>query len=221
MATKTKAELEQIIANLQAQIEELKNNVKVAEAPAEEPKPVEAAPVATPVYTTPASTDVVVVYTSHSRGHLEGNQFSIDANVYGEEYTLSRSQFDELAGKYRRWFNKGILAVSWKNVDVAAAKGLPIDRDNGLSVKELHSLGSMSPDEIEKLWNKVKYDSLRMSIVTYYKEQFFNGVPGYQDRVRVDTLNRLTEGGFEPEVSVMGGKRYRVRPIDAIADTED
>ena len=210
MATKTKAELESYIAELEERLKNLES----------------ASGVATPVapvnmYTQPVSTDVEFVYTSHSKGHLEGKLFSIDANVYGERFTLSRSQFDELAGKYRHWFENGILAVSSANVDVAASKGLPVEKDNGLSVKELHSLGSMTSDQIEKLWNKVKYDALRMSIVTYYKEQFLNDVPGYRDRARVDTLNRLTEGGFDAESVALSGKRYRIQPKDLIIDSED
>jgi hypothetical protein len=213
MATKTKAELEAYIK----QLEEKLDAVLAAQGKQVEAKP---APAPTPSYV-PTSTDVTVVYTSHSKGHMEGNQFSIDANVYGEEFTLSRTQFDELAGKYRHWFEKGILAVSCKSAAVAAAKGLPIDKDNGLSVEELHNLGSMTPAQIEELWNKCKFPGLRMSIVTYYKEKFLEGAPGYRERARVDVLNRLTEGGFDAESVALSGKRYRVHPIDLVTDTED
>lgn len=212
MATKTKAELEAYIKQLEERLQAIEAGAKPV---VEEPKVATA-----PVYT-PTSTDVVIVYTSHSKGHMDGNQFSLDANVYGEEFTLSRSQFDELAGKYRHWFDKGILAVSYKSAAVAAAKGLPVDRDNGLSVKDLHGLGSMTPEQIEKLWNKAKLDSLRMSIVTYYKEQFLADAPGYRDRGRVDVLNRLTEGGFDAESVALSGKRYKAHPIDLITDTEE
>lgn len=212
MATKTKAELEAYIEQLEARLQALEGN----HAPITE----DVKPVSTPNYT-PTSNDVVIVYTSHSKGHMEGSQFSLDANVYGEEFTLSRTQFDELAGKYRHWFDKGILAVSYKSAAVAASKSLPVDRDNGLSVKDLHSLGSMTPEQIEKLWDRVKLDSLRMSIVTYYKEQFLADVPGYRDRGRVDVLNRLTEGGFDAESVALSGKRYKAHPIDLITDTEE
>lgn len=216
MATKTKAELEQEIAELKRLIEEMKGGVAPVEAPAEEPKPAPA-----PVYATAPSTDVVVVYMSHSLGHMEGKLFSLDASIFGEEFTLSRGQFDELVGKYRRWFEDGRLAVSYRNIDVAAAKGLPTDRDNGLTVKELHSLGKMSVEQIEKLWEKAQIDSLRMSIVTYYKEKYLAGEPGYRDRARIDCLNRLTNGGFDPEAQAMSGRPFKLQPIDLITATED
>ena len=209
MATKTKAELEAYIAELEAKLQ-------AKEEGSSEPKPV-----ATPVYVSAPSTDVVVVYTSHSLGHLQGTQFAIDASIYGEEFTLSRSQFDELAGKYREWFMDGRLAVSHKNVEVAAAKGLPTDKDIGLTVKDLRNLGKMTPDQIEKLWEKAGLDSLRMSIVTYFKEKFLEGAEGFRDRARIDCLNRLTDGGFEAESRTVGGRPYKVQPIDLITATED
>lgn len=216
MATKTKAELEQEIAELKQLIKDLQAGM----APKAE-EPVEEKPVATPVYAQAPSTDVVVVYMSHSLGHMEGKLFSLDASIFGEEFTLSRGQFDELVGKYRRWFEDGRLAVSYKNIDVAAAKGLPTDRDNGLTVKELHSLGKMSVEQIEKLWEKAQIDSLRMSIVTYYKEKYLAGEPGYRDRARVDCLNRLTNGGFDPEAQALSGRPFKIQPIDLVTATED
>ena len=212
MSTKTKAELEAYIAELEARLKEKENS----EEAVSEPKPVTA-----PVYMTAPSTDVVVVYTSHSMGHLEGKQFVIDASVYGEEFTLSRSQFDELVGKYRPWFMDGRLAVSHKNVEVAAVKGLPTDKEIGLSVQDLKKLGTMSPDQIEKLWDKAGLDNLRMSIVTYFKEKFSAGEEGFRDRGRIDCLNRLTDGGFEAESKTVGGRPYKVQPVDLITATED
>ncbi len=217
MATKTKAELEAYIAELEAKL----NAKESVETDASAAK---AAPVVnptTPAYMYAPSTDVVVVYTSHSMGHMEGKLFSLDASVYGEEFTLSRGQFDELVGKYRHWFMDGILAVSYKNVDVAAAKGLPTDKDIGLSVQELRSLGTMTPNEIEDLWNKVHLDSLHMSIVTYFKEKYLEGAPGFRDRARIDCLNRLTNGGFDSEAQALSGRPVRLQPIDLITATED
>ena len=210
MATKTRAELEAEIAELKRMLAE-----KEAGAEGEENIPASVSRPA-PMYVTAPSTDVVVVYTSHSPGHMQGTQFSLDASVYGEEFTLSRAQFDELVGKYRHWFDKGILAVSYKNLDVAAAKGLSTDKENGLSAKELRSLGSMTPEQIEKLWNKANLESLHMSIVTYYKEKYAAGEPGYRDRARVDCLNRLTNGGFDFEAQTVGGRRVHIKPTDFI-----
>lgn len=212
MATRTKAELEARIAELEKLLSEKNGTEPVQETPNVTP---------TPVYMAAPSTDVEVVYTSHSLGHMEGRLFSLDASVYGERFVMSRSQFDELVGKYRSWFDAGILAVSAKNVDVAAAKGLPIDKDNGLSVSDLRAMGKMTPEQIEKLWNKVGVETLQMSIVTYFKEKYLAGEEGYRDRARIDCLNRLTNGGFDAEAQAVGGRRVKLLPIDLVTATED
>lgn len=212
MATKTKAELEARIAELEKLLAEKSETPVAVEQPAAAPTPIV---VATP------STDVEVVYTSHSLGHMEGKLFSLDASIYGERFMLSRSQFDELVGKYRSYFDAGILAVSAKYVDVAAAKGLPVDKDNGLSVEELRSMGKMTPEQIEKLWNKVGVENLKMSIVTYFKEKYLEGDPGFRDRTRIDCLNRLTNGGFDAEAQAVSGRPVKLHPVDLITATED
>ena len=216
MATKTKAELELEIIELKKKLAEKES------APVSEPEEVvEPKTVPTPVYMTAPSTDVVLVYTSHSLGHLEGKMFAIDATIYGEEFTLSRQQFDELVGKYRSWFDAGILAVSYRNVDVAAAKGLPTDKDIDVSVKELKSLGTMSNEQIEKIWSRISKESTKDSIITYYKDKFMEDAPGYRDRARVDCMNRLTDGAFADEVLVASGRQVRYSAIDLMQATEE
>lgn len=231
MTTKTKTELEAENAELLRQIEELKaanaaKNGSVAPEEAEKearPEAPSAQSVIQPIYVTAPNTDVEVVYTSHSPGHVEGKMFSFDASVYGETFSMSRAQFDELAGKYRNWFNDGRLAVSHKNIDVAAMKGLRVDTEVGLTVNDLRNMGKMSTEQIEKLWDKVGLDNLRLTIVTYYKDQFSAGAEGFRDRARIDCLNRLTNGGFDAESQIVGGKRLRIHATDllAAADEED
>lgn len=231
MTTKSKAELEAENAELLRQIEELKaanaaKNEGVAKEEIKEEAPRAAVPnpvYPQPIYVAPQNTDVVVVYTSNSPGHIGCTTFSLDATIYGEEFTLSRIQFDELVGKYRRWFTDGRLAVSHKNVDVAAMKGLRTDKDVGLTVDDLRNLGKMSPEQIENLWNGVGLDNLRQTIVTYYKEQFLAKADGFRDRNRIDCMNRLTNGAFDAESYTAGGRRLKIHSTDLIsaADTAE
>ena len=79
----------------------------------------------------------------------------------------------------------------------------------------------MSVEQIEKLWDRVKLESLRMSIVIYYKERFLAGEAGYRDRARIDCLNRLTNGGFDSEAISVGGRQVKLQPIDLVTATED
>jgi hypothetical protein len=66
-------------------------------------------------------------------GYAEISTMKLHFNRYGDTYTLNRSQFDELVGKYRHWFDRGVLAVASMNADVALEKGLPLQTEYGLT----------------------------------------------------------------------------------------
>ena len=72
------------------------------------------------------TSDVTLVYASTSPGYLfvEGSGLSLHCTKYGETFSLSRSQLDALVGKYRAWFDQGILALADKDAAIAAEKGV-------------------------------------------------------------------------------------------------
>lgn len=206
------AQIAELKALLAAQQEALNTAMSVKAVAAEESRAVTAAPVAPAtqnvVFTMP-DTNVTIVYCSDSLGYAKISNMELNFTRYGEAFTLTRPQLDELVGKYRRWFDAGILTVSHNNIDVAAAKGLFTDAEVALDAKTLASLGKMSPEKLEALWNGLDKKAHRDSVVSFYKRKFIEGDPDYRDRAKVDTLNRLTNGGFVREQDELGG-RYKI-----------
>jgi hypothetical protein len=190
------AEMLALNAQLQAQIKELqadKNSI------------------ITSVHTVSTSDDVTIVYCSDSLGYASISGLELHFTRYGEEFVISRSQFDQLVGKYRRWFDEGILAVSYKNIDVAAAKGLKTDKEIGLDAKTLFSIGDMSASQLENLWNSLNLESQKQSVLSYVKRKFIEGDSKFMVREKIDLLNRLTNGGFTREQDELSG-RYKINP---------
>lgn len=198
----TKAELEAEIAQLKALLAEQGKAQPVQYA--------QAAPVVT--FTIP-SNDVTIVYCSNSLGYAKISNMELRFNKFGEEFILTRNQFDELVGKYRKWFDKGLLAVSYKNLDIAAAKGLKTDKDYLLDAQTLNNLGKLSLEELEALWNTITVPSHKQSVISFYKEKFISGDPDYMDRAKVDLMNRLTNGGFVREQEELSG-RYKIQATE-------
>lgn len=163
-----------------------------------------------------ASPDVTLVYASTSPGYLfvEGSGLSLHCTKYGETFSLSRSQLDALVGKYRAWFDQGILALADKDVAVAAEKGVYTFSQLKLGVETLNRLGSMSAGDIESLWDSLSMDSQKESLVLFYKQRFIEGAAGYRDRSKVDLLNRLTNNGFSRESIEASGMGQKLCPID-------
>ena len=163
---------------------------------------------------TSPNNDVTLVYMSESLGIIQATNLTLNCTRFGEEFVLSRTQFDEIVGKYRHWFDQGILAVSYRNTDVAAAKGLKTDKEYALDAATLRKIGSMTPEELEKLWNSTPTDAQKISIATYYKRKFIENIDsGFRDRAKIDLLNRLTDGGFSRESAELSGN-YKILPTD-------
>lgn len=175
----------------------------------------QSAPAAQPVYSATTS-DVTLVYASTSPGYLfvEGSGLSLHCTKYGETFSLSRSQLDALVGKYRAWFEQGILALADKDSAVAAEKGVYTFSQLKLGTETLARLGSMSAGDLESLWNSLTMDSQKESLVLFYKQKFIEGAAGYKDRSKIDMLNRLTNNGFSRESIEASGMDLKLRPID-------
>lgn len=155
------------------------------------------------------STDVTLVYCSDSMGYLKTSHVELKFNRWGEKFTLSRSQFDEVVGMYRSWFDAGILAVSGdteEGIKVAADKGIKTSNELNMDASTLDKLGSMGIDEVEKLWNEQKFDEHKQSIATYIKRKFIEGDKAYERRDLIDLMNRLTNGGFRREQDELDGR---------------
>nr|DAG33932.1 MAG TPA: hypothetical protein [Bacteriophage sp.] len=191
-------QLMESLKSMQAEIASLKEEKKQASSAQQ------------PIYVAAPNTDVKLVYLSDSLGSVSLPGFGVDLTCtkYGDTFSLSRSQFDAVVGKYRRWFEEGILAVSPDDIKVAAEKGIRTSAEYALSYDKLASMGRMSVNELENLWNSVSLPEQKMSIVTFYKRKFIEGDPLFINREKIDLLNRLTDDGFSREADELSGRNY-------------
>ena len=197
----TKADLEAYIAELEAQLQEAKANKPVnTENHYASPRP-------------KMSDHVTLVYCSDSLGYAKISNMEFNFTRFGEQFMVPRYQFDELVGKYRSWFDRGVLAVSSEDVDVAVSKGIPTVDDFAVDYKKLSSIGNMSVSEIEKMWNDCEKIEHKRSMVTFVKRKFVEKDPKYRNREKIDLFNRLTDGGFSREQDELSG-RYKINQTD-------
>ncbi|MBO7696982.1 MAG: hypothetical protein J6T10_30500 [Methanobrevibacter sp.] len=205
----TKAEMEAYIAELEAKLksknkEEIKETQEVQKEIVVQPRYVEVQK---------NRDDVTLVYCSDSLGYAKISNMELNFTRFGEQFQIPRYQFDELVGKYRSWFDRGILAVGSDCVDIAVAKGIPTVDEFALDSKKLNAIGNMSSTEIEDLWNHTTRIEHKRSIVTFVKRKFIDGDPKYHNREKIDLFNRLTNGGFNREQDELSG-RYKIHPTE-------
>lgn len=195
----TKADMEAYIAELEARLAE----VEKASTSVQNPMPIR----------TKTTDDVTLVYCSDSLGYAKISNMEFNFTRFGEEFRVPRYQFDELVGKYRSWFDRGIFAVSSEDIGVAVSKGIPTVDDFALDAKTLMSVGNMSVQEIEALWNSLEKHEHKMSLVTFVKRKFIENDPKYRNREKIDLFNRLTNGGFAREQDELNG-RIKINQTD-------
>ena len=201
----TKAEMEAYIAELEAKLnaqntQKDETNKEVVKQP-------------TVKISNKNDDSVTLVYCSDSLGFAEISNMEFHFNCYGEQFKVPRYQFDELVGKYRSWFDNGILAVAPEDYAVAAAKRIHTSDEFILDSKTLNSLGSMKAQDIEKLWEKIENIEQKKSMVTFVKKKFIEGDAKYRNREKIDLFNRLTDGAFEREQDELSG-RFKYTQVD-------
>lgn len=128
--------------------------------------------------------------------HIELSNITIDMSAFGEERILDRRQCEEVAGKYRKWFEKGIIAFGADGEELASRFGLKSVNDYSYINKNfVKQLGGLSLIELENLWNKL-CEGHKKFIIEYFKRGVVKGDPAFKDIHKIELLNRLSKGAM-------------------------
>ena len=129
--------------------------------------------------------------------HIEISNLTMDLHAFGETRTLDRRQAEELAGKYRRLFENGIIAFGAEDEDLArrfalkSVNAYSYDRTNFVE-----RLGTLTPLELEDLYKKLGQEQRRF-IIEYFKRKIIDGDVQFKDIHKIETLNRLSNRSME------------------------
>ena len=130
--------------------------------------------------------------------HIELSNTTIDMSAFGEERILDRRQCEEIAGKYRKFFEKGIIAFGTDGEELASRFGLKSIKDYSYLYKNkdfVKQLGGLKLIELENLWNKLG-EGHKKFIIEYFKRKIVENNPAFKDVHKVELLNRLSGGAM-------------------------
>lgn len=127
--------------------------------------------------------------------------FNINNRLYSmsrinDSVTLRYNEFEELLGKYPEFFEKGILALSEKNKQIAVLRGVPFVAEAPISKKTLDNICKLSSSEIEKMYDNLSKDN-QDAIVRRWLQGYFANESGYDDKRKINLLNTISDGGLE------------------------
>lgn len=130
------------------------------------------------------------------RTHIKLSNMTIDFRNFGEERVLPLMVFEELVGKYRSWFEKGILAPGPEAGDVARRYGLKVSTDFGVSKELIQKIPYMSLIELEEFYESVG-QAHRDFILEQFRRGCVNKDPKYKDIHKLEMLNRISNGALD------------------------
>ena len=189
------AELQDAMKALMAQFTELKNNIAATTG---QPKGYD------------RNDDVIIVHLyDNAPGittHIDLSNYSIDMGAFGETRTLTVQQFEELVGKYRSWFDRGIIAVGAGSEYYARRNNLKVASESLVDSDFIRRLGTMPMTEVQDIYEKV-CEGQKDFIVSYWKRKFIEKVPEFRDLRKLQILNGFTNNSFEYEILELTTKK--------------
>lgn len=127
--------------------------------------------------------------------HIELSNMTIDMNAFLEERTLDRRQAEEIAGKYRTWFDKGIITFGDGCEDIAKRFALKSLKDYNIQKDLMERIGRMSVKDLEETYNRLP-KAMKASIIETFKRKIMQGDPAFKDSQKIEMLNRISRGAM-------------------------
>ena len=118
----------------------------------------------------------------------------------------SFQQFEELVGKYRSWFDRGIIAVGAGSEYYAKRNNLKMASESLIDSDFIRKLGTMPMSDVQDIYEKV-CDGQKDFIVSYWKRKFIEKVPEFRDLRKLQILNGFTNNSFEYEILELTTKK--------------
>ena len=103
---------------------------------------------------------------------------------------------EELAGKYRKFFDRGVIAFGSGSEYLASKFGLKSVNDYSYVNKDfVKKLGTLSLVELENLYNKLS-DGHKQFVIEYFKRKILEKDPNFNDIHKIEMLNRVSNGAM-------------------------
>jgi hypothetical protein len=150
------------------------------------------------------SDDVTIVHMyARAEGlptHIELTNLSIDLTTFGEERILSRQQFEELVGRYRKVFTDGYIALADQHKELAKRYNVKTESEYKMTRKIAENLAALDIATLTDLFKKSPIAHQQL-IAETWKRKIIEKDEAYMDLNKVSILNSLTEGAFQYDLN--------------------
>ena len=190
-----------LIESLQTQVKELKDEnefLKSEKIAVEEVALEETAQVEAPVFNTDDPNRKITIYHTQELSHNLSTYIKLSTTKRnfrkaGEVARFSLNDFEELVGEYRRFFERGILAISIKDADFAELYDLPVWDEKNKTVytsKILEKVSSYNAEQLRSFYNNLSVDS-KHSFLAFWLGKVYSKEAGFYDVEKIGWLKNI------------------------------
>lgn len=151
--------------------------------------------------------DEITIICAMIGGSIRGKfpTWELSLTRYGQKYTLTRRQFQELVNTRRAWFRKQYIVLDVKHIDLALENDISvmdISSNAFINPKDIATFGDMSDVEIKAYYDKLS-DPMKKSFVNYFFNRCCEKDPKFYTVAKMNTVNMLIGGTlFDNLISV-------------------
>jgi hypothetical protein len=128
--------------------------------------------------------------------YIKLSNLEVILTEFGEERYLTVQQFEEMLGKYRRWFDSGMISLADGYEDIARRYGLKTANNYPLDSYFISNMGTLPMAEIEKMYDRLP-TSGKDFIISHWMQKVIEGDPNFKDIRKIETLDRISNGAME------------------------
>ena len=158
--------------------------------------------------------DEITIICAMIGGSVRGKfpTWELSLTRYGQKYTLTRRQFQELVNTRRAWFRKQYIVLDPKHIDLAIENDISVmDTSSNafINPKDIATFGDMSDVEIKAYYDKLS-DPMKKSFVNYFFNKCCEKDPKFYTVAKMNTVNMLIGGTlFDNLISVCINEQNR------------
>lgn len=151
--------------------------------------------------------DEITIICAMMGGSVRGEfpTWKLSLTRYGQKYTLTRRQFQELVNTKRAWFRKQYIVLDPKHIDLAAENDIAImdlNSNEFINPKDIATFGDMSDAEIKTYYEKLS-TPMKKSFANYFFNKCCEKDPKFYTVAKMNTVNMLIGGTlFDNLISV-------------------
>ena len=158
--------------------------------------------------------DEITIICAMIGGSVRGKfpTWELSLTKYGQKYTITRRQFQELVNTRRAWFRKQYIVLDPKHIDLAVENDISVmDTSSNafINPKDIATFGDMSDVDIKTYYDKLS-DPMKKSFVNYFFNKCCEKDPKFYTVAKMNTVNMLIGGTlFDNLISVCMNEQNR------------